>query len=139
MIGVCKTYGGRTRYQSESAPAENFLSPSKKASGLLNCELLYTLRGPTAILPILRNTCSNRYVPPRVHETGSMERGGGDKGEKGDVAKKKGKNSRRLWLSENPSWKSLPANFDAAGGAGKLFTISGSTKCYPRYSLLEFF
>ena len=28
-------------------------------------------------------------------------------------------NSRRLWLSEIPCWKSLPANFDAAG---KFFT-----------------
>ena len=28
-------------------------------------------------------------------------------------------NSRRLWLSEIPCWKSFPANFDAAG---KFFT-----------------
>ena len=29
--------------------------------------------------------------------------------------KQKSENSRRLWLSEIPCWKSFPANFDAAG------------------------
>ena len=38
---------------------------------------------------------------------------------KGPVAPPCSENSRRLWLSEIPCWKSFPANFDAAG---KFFT-----------------